>query len=155
GRQQVVDQVGSTQPSRNSEMPSQSTKPQLDEPSDPSITGKVKWFNPEKRYGFVELSDGSGDAFLHASVLERLGIGVVQPGETLAVRVAQGQRGFQVTEVIAVDTSTRAAFEVSPTGFGSASVQSSTEASTQETGTVKWYSVAKRFGFIVREDGGK
>jgi CspA family cold shock protein len=33
----------------------------------------VKWYNPQKRYGFVELSDGSGDAFLHATAR---GIGI-------------------------------------------------------------------------------
>jgi len=34
----------------------------------------VKWFKTEKGFGFVELSDGTGDAFLHASVLGRLGV---------------------------------------------------------------------------------
>jgi CspA family cold shock protein len=37
----------------------------------------VKWFNSEKGFGFVELSDGSGDAFLHESVLAQRGIGAV------------------------------------------------------------------------------
>src|SRR5712691_2007885 len=151
GRQQVVEEVGSIRSLGDSEVPLQSTAPQFEEPSDPPIPGKVKWFNPDKRYGFVELADGSGDAFLHASALERLGIEAVQPGETLELRVAQGQRGLQVTEVLGVDSSTRVSFESPLPGF----VSSATEASIQETGTVKWYSAAKRFGFIVRDDGGK
>jgi hypothetical protein len=36
----------------------------LEAPSGPPLRGVVKWFNPEKGFGFVELSDGSGDAFL-------------------------------------------------------------------------------------------
>ena len=155
GRQQVVEEVGSIRSLGDSEVPLQSTAPQFEEPADPPVPGKVKWFNPDKRYGFVELSDGSGDAFLHASVLGRLGISAVQPGETLELRVAHGERGLQVTDVISVDSSTRVLFEAPPTGFGSPSVRSSPEPSVQGTGTVKWYSATKRFGFVVRDDGGK
>ena len=42
-------------------------------PSGPAIDAAVKWFNPEKGFGFVELGDGSGDAFLHIAVLESAG----------------------------------------------------------------------------------
>jgi cold shock protein len=151
GQHQAVEEVGSIQPPENSEELSPSAEPQIEQPSDPPVPGKVKWFNPDKRYGFVELADGSGDAFLHASALERLGVDAVQPGETLELRVAQGQRGLQVTEVLGVDPSTRVSFESPLRGF----VSSAAEAIIQETGTVKWYSAVKRFGFIVRDDGGK
>src|SRR5215471_17168003 len=66
------------------------SRPRFEEPSGPPVSAVVKWFKPEKGFGFVELSDGSGDAFLHASVLGRLGVTQVQPGETLEVRIAQG-----------------------------------------------------------------
>lgn len=151
GRQQAVEKVDSIRPLDHTEVPSPSTEPKIEEPSHPPVPGKVKWFNPDKRYGFVELADGSGDAFLHASALERLGIEAVQPGETLELRVARGQRGLQVTEVLGVDPSTRVSFASPLPGFAS----STAEAGVQETGTVKWYSTAKRFGFIVRDDGGK
>jgi CspA family cold shock protein len=149
----VVEEAGSIRSPGDSEEPSQSAGLQFDEPADPPVQGKVKWFNPDKRYGFVELSDGSSDAFLHASVLGRLGIGAVQPGETLELRVTHGERGLQVIEVISVDISTRV--EARPTGFGSPFAPSSAVASVQGTGTVKWYSATKRFGFVVRDDGGK
>ncbi len=66
----------------------------------------VKWFNAEKGFGFVELGEGGGDVFLHASVLTRAGVTAVNPGATLRVRTGQGQKGPQVTEVLSVDEST-------------------------------------------------
>ena len=50
------------------------SQPRFEPPSGPPVSGIVKWFNPEKGFGFVELSDGSGDAFLHGSVLTQSGI---------------------------------------------------------------------------------
>jgi CspA family cold shock protein len=84
----------------------------------------VKWFNPEKGFGFAELSDGSGDAFLHIRAVEATGHSELEPGTKLMVRVAPGQRGPQVTEVVSVDTSTaeprqpRRSFGAGPGGGG-------------------------------------
>ncbi len=74
-------------------------------PSGPEQEATVKWFNPEKGFGFAELSDGSGDAFLHIRAVEAAGYSELDPGTKLSVRVAPGQRGPQVTEVLSVDTS--------------------------------------------------
>ena len=75
--------------------------------SGPPITGTVKWYSPEKGFGFVGLSDGSGDAFLHGSVLERTGNLSVLPGSTLELRVVPGPKGPQVKEVISVEAARR------------------------------------------------
>ena len=74
--------------------------------SGPEQEATVKWFNPEKGFGFAELSDGSGDAFLHIRAVEAAGHNELEPGTKLSVRVGAGQRGPQVTEVLSVDTST-------------------------------------------------
>ena len=128
--------------------------PRFEEPSGPPVGAIVKWFKPEKGFGFVELADGTGDAFLHASVLGRTGIAAVNPGETLEVRVAPGQRGPQVTEVLSVDTSTATAPRPR-TGFRPEADRGPIGPTVQETGTVKWYNATKGFGFIVRDAGGK
>src|SRR2546421_8641604 len=78
-------------------------------PSGPALDATVKWFNPEKGFGFVELGDGSGDAFLHIAVLEGAGHEIVLPGSKLRVQVGQGQKGPQVTAVLEVDASSAAA----------------------------------------------
>ena len=75
----------------------------------PESTAVVKWFNAEKGFGFVEMTEGGGDVFLHASVLARTGVTAVSPGATLKVRTGQGQKGPQVTEVTEVDESTASA----------------------------------------------
>ena len=69
----------------------------------PELDATVKWFNPDKGFGFVALADGSGDVFLHANALTNAGHGSVSPGASLRVRVGQGQKGRQVMEVLAVD----------------------------------------------------
>src|ERR1700758_1204334 len=75
----------------------------------PEHDATVKGFNPEKGFGFVALSDGSGDAFLHANTLNQSGHNAVSPGATLRVRIGQGQKGRQVSEVLSVDESTATA----------------------------------------------
>ena len=75
-------------------------------PSGPPVQAVVKWYNPDKGFGFVQLADGSGDAFLHVSVVERSGHDRVPPGATLEVRAGPGPKGPQVTEILSVDSST-------------------------------------------------
>ena len=64
-------------------------------PSGPPVQAVVKWYNPDKGFGFVQLADGSGDAFLHVSVVERSGHDRVPPGATLEVRAGPGPKGHR------------------------------------------------------------
>jgi len=84
--QQVIEEDDTRDPASASEDLTQPTEPQVDEPSSQPVLATVKWYSPDKRYGFVTLSDGSGDAFLHATALAGMGIRTLQPGETLALR---------------------------------------------------------------------
>src|ERR1700758_5727833 len=75
-------------------------------PTGPERQAKVKWFNSEKGFGFVEFTDGTGEAFLHISVVEAAGHSALEPGTTLMARAGQGQKGPQITEILTVDAST-------------------------------------------------
>jgi cold shock protein len=123
-------------------------------PSGPPVSGVVKWFSPEKGFGFVSLSDGSGDAFLHGSVLAQSGINTVQPGDTLQVRVGPGHKGPHVIELLSVDSSTATAAPRPRANFRSAtSTGRSSDTTVEETGTAKWFNTEKGFGFIARDSG--
>ena len=49
--------------------------------------GKVKWFNPQKGYGFIEPEDGGKDVFVHISALEGAGIGNLNEGDSVSFEV--------------------------------------------------------------------
>jgi CspA family cold shock protein len=130
--------------------------PQFDSPSGPPVQAVVKWYNPDKGFGFVELADGSGDAFLHVSVVERSGHGSVPPGATLEVRAGPGSKGAQVTEIISLDASTTLQDQPRrPRPERPAYPSSADRATVEELGTVKWYNATKGFGFIAVDRGGK
>ena len=71
--------------------------------SGPTVDAVVKWFKADKGYGFVELSNGQGDAFLHANALHASGHELVPSGAKLKVIVGAGAKGAQVTRVVEVD----------------------------------------------------
>jgi CspA family cold shock protein len=55
--------------------------------------GKVKWFNAQKGFGFIQPDDGSKDVFVHISAVERAGIGNLGEGQQVSFDVERGQQG--------------------------------------------------------------
>ena len=55
--------------------------------------GKVKWFNAQKGYGFIEPEDGSKDVFVHISALERAGLSNLNEGQSVSYELERGQQG--------------------------------------------------------------
>lgn len=64
-------------------------------------TGKVKWFNPTKGYGFIQPSDGSRDVFVHISAVERAGLSTLNEGQTVEFELV-ANRGKQAAENLKV-----------------------------------------------------
>ncbi len=56
-------------------------------------TGTVKWFNPTKGFGFIEPEDGSNDAFVHISVVERAGLSSLNEGQKVSYELEPGRNG--------------------------------------------------------------
>ena len=63
------------------------------------MRGKVKWFNAEKGYGFIEGQDGK-DVFVHFSAIEQDGFKTLDEGQEVEFEVAEGARGPQAANVV-------------------------------------------------------
>ena len=61
-------------------------------------TGKVKWFNDQKGFGFIS-SDKGKDIFVHHSVIEGQGFRTLQDGETVEYEAEEGPKGTKATKV--------------------------------------------------------
>jgi CspA family cold shock protein len=54
--------------------------------------GTVKWFNPEKGYGFIQPDDGQRDVFVHISAVERSGLRSLQEGQKISFEITTDRR---------------------------------------------------------------
>jgi len=121
-----------------------------------AIDATVKWFKSDKGFGFVELGNGAGDAFLHIGALQSAGYETVPTGAKMKVQVTQGMKGAQVSRVIEVDAAS--AVEQPRRSFdGPRPARRAPDPSTASdvSGKVKWFDEAKGFGFVASDDGGK
>lgn len=113
-----------------------------------TVEATVKWFNAEKGYGFVELTGGRGDAFLHLKTLRQIGRETLPSGAKVRAVIRCGSRGAQVVRVIEVDTTSAIERpERPPTPDASTAVGL--------TGKVKWFDGARGFGFVASDDFGR
>ncbi|MDP9810140.1 CspA family cold shock protein [Rhizobium tibeticum] len=55
-------------------------------------TGIVKWFNQDKGFGFIQPDDGSTDAFVHISAVQRSGLSGLQEGQKVSYEIVQDRR---------------------------------------------------------------
>ncbi len=65
------------------------------------MQGKVKWFNPEKGYGFIEVEEGK-DVFVHYSEIQEEGFKTLEEGQEVEFEIVEGNRGPQAANVVKV-----------------------------------------------------
>jgi cold shock protein len=63
-------------------------------------TGKVKWFNESKGYGFIEPDGGGRDIFVHYSAIQGEGYKTLSEGQPVEFEVTQGDKGPQAANVM-------------------------------------------------------
>ncbi len=121
------------------------------------LSGKIKWFNRSKGFGFIVPDDGTGDVFLPLAVLERSGFSEAPDGASITFEWMQGPKGRAATQVLDLDTST--ATPRAPRERGGGRPRDGGDAPSGPTesleGVVKWYDPARGFGFILPNDGSK
>jgi cold shock CspA family protein len=66
-------------------------------------TGNVKWFNPEKGFGFITRDNGEKDVFVHHSAIQGSGFRTLNDGERVEFDVVQGQKGPAAENVTRLD----------------------------------------------------
>lgn len=65
------------------------------------VQGKVKWFNQEKGYGFIEV-EGDKDVFVHYSAIQQEGFKTLKEGDEVEFEVVEGQKGPQAANVVKI-----------------------------------------------------
>ncbi len=136
----------------------------------PTVDAIVKWFKSDKGFGFVELGNGTGDAFLHIGAVQAAGYETLPPGAKLTVQVTSSVKGQQVARIVDVDLAGAAERAPPPPrsgGFGGGGGggfdsprpprRQAPDPSTAVSvaGKVKWFDETKGFGFVQSNDGGK
>jgi CspA family cold shock protein len=65
-------------------------------------TGKVKWFNDAKGFGFIEQENGGKDIFVHFSAIQDEGFKTLREGQEVSFDVVEGPKGPQATNVVKI-----------------------------------------------------
>jgi CspA family cold shock protein len=64
------------------------------------LTGKVKWFNPKKGYGFITRDDGKGDVFVHFTAIEGEGFKTLEEGQKVEFEIVEEEKGEKAKNVV-------------------------------------------------------
>lgn len=115
------------------------------------VSGRIKWFDVAKGYGFI-LPDGSlgTDVLLHVTCLRRDGFQTAQEGARIVCLVRKGDRGLQAFKILSMDNSTAVHPAELPEQRTHVHV---VPESGLERALVKWFNRTKGFGFLTRGEG--
>lgn len=114
------------------------------------ISGRIKWFDVAKGFGFI-IPDGDGpDVLLHVTCLRRDGYSTALEGARLVCEVQKGDKGLQAFRILSMDQSTAVHPSQLPPSRTHVNV---VPTSGLELAVVKWFNRTKGYGFLTRGDG--
>ncbi len=114
------------------------------------VSGRIKWFDVAKGFGFIVPDNGMPDVLLHITCLRRDGYQAVNEGARIVVEAVQRPRGLQAFRIVSLDESTAIHPSELPMPRTHVSV---TPTSGLEPATVKWFNRLRGFGFLTRGEG--
>ena len=130
-----------------------------DESSGPAemepITGRVKWFDATRGFGFLVSDEVDGDVLLHFSVLREHGRRSVPEGATIECVPIRLERGLQAKRVLSIDISTalpQQSRSSMPAGERADRKALADSAGAFEPVEVKWFNLVRGYGFVKRPD---
>jgi cold shock protein len=114
------------------------------------ISGRIKWFDVSKGFGFIIPDNGLPDVLLHVTCLQRDGYQTASEGARVVVEAVHRPRGFQAFRVLSMDESTALHPSELPMPRTHVAV---TPTSALEPVVVKWFNRLRGFGFVSRGEG--
>jgi len=114
------------------------------------VSGRIKWFDVAKGFGFIVPDNGMPDVLLHVTCLRRDGYQTANEGAHVVVEAVQRPRGLQALRVVSLDQSMALHPSELPMPRTHVAV---TPTSGLETAVVKWFNRLRGFGFLSRGDG--
>ena len=112
-------------------------------------SGRIKWFDVSKGFGFVVPDDAGEDILLHVTCLRRGGFSTALEGTRIVCEVQRGDRGRQVFRILSMDASSA----VHPSQMPQRTLNPVVPTSDLETAVVKWFNRSKGYGFLSRGEG--
>jgi len=115
-----------------------------------TVAGQVKWFDAHKGYGFIAISDGTGDVLLHQTCVRQSGFQQAIEGASVVCEAVKGPRGLQASKVLSMDNST--AQVVLFSGEKEPRYVAEPRGAPFEA-VVRWFNRAKGYGFVSKGPG--
>jgi CspA family cold shock protein len=114
------------------------------------VSGRIKWFDVAKGFGFIVPDNGMPDVLLHVTCLRRDGYQTANEGAHVVVEAVHRPRGLQALRVVSLDQSTALHPSELPMPRTHVAV---TPTSGLELAVVKWFNRLRGFGFVTRGEG--
>ena len=114
------------------------------------VSGRIKWFDVAKGFGFIVPDNGMPDVLLHVTCLRRDGFQSANEGAHIVVEAVQRPRGLQALRVVSLDESTALHPSELPLPRTHVAV---VPTSGLELAVVKWFNRLRGFGFVTRGEG--